>query len=87
MVNDAALLVHVNPKLVKVETTVMKAVIGTLVLLMATNAGILPVPLAGRPMEGFELVQLKTEPGGIPEKETALVVAPLQTTIFETENI
>ena len=51
--------------------------------LVAVKLAILPVPLAARPMEGSELVQLNTVPGGVvtePVKVTAAVGAPLQTT-------
>lgn len=40
---------------------VMLAVTGEVVLLIAVKGGILPVPLAGRPMEGWSFVQLITE--------------------------
>jgi len=41
-----------------VGVTVMVAVIGALVVLVAVKAGILPVPLAARPIAGLLFVQL-----------------------------
>ena len=46
------------PQPVAVGVTVMVAVIGAAVPLVATKLGILPVPLAGRPIAGLLLVQL-----------------------------
>ena len=60
-----------------VGVTVMVAVIGALVVLVAVNDGILPVPLAASPMAVLLLVQLYTDPGGRPLNTTAVVVAPL----------
>jgi len=45
--------------------TVIVAVMGELELLTAVNAGILPFPLAARPISGFELLQLIVAPGGV----------------------
>ena len=45
--------------------TLMVAIMGELELLIAVNAGILPFPLAARPISGFELLQLIVAPGGV----------------------
>ena len=47
---------------------------------MAVNEGILPVPLAARPIVGSVFVQLNTVPATEPVKVTGAVGAPLQTT-------
>lgn len=67
------------PQPVDVGVTVMVAVIGALVLLVAVKAGILPVPAAANPMAVLLLVQLYTDPGGNPLNTTGAVVAPLHT--------
>lgn len=59
--------------------TVIVAVIGVLVKLIAVKDKISPVPLATRPMEGSLLVQLKLLPLTAPVKLTVVVEAPLQT--------
>ena len=57
--------------------TVIVAVTGALVKLIAVNDAISPLPLAARPMEGLLLVQLKEVPLTEPVKATAFVGAPL----------
>lgn len=59
--------------------TVIVAVIGAAVALVAIKPGILPVPDAASPMAVLLLVQLYTVPGTDPVKLTAAVVDPLQT--------
>ena len=54
--------------------TVIVAVIGLLVLFIALNEGILPVPLAAKPMPGVSLTQLYV--AAVPLKLTGEVVAP-----------
>lgn len=56
----------------------MVAVTGVLPVLVAVNDGTLPVPLAGRPIEGSELVQSKVPPAGVLVKLAAATVPPLQ---------
>ncbi len=56
--------------------TVMVAVTGALPVLIAVKDAMLPVPLAGSPMDGLLFVQLYTVFGNGPEKLTALVDAP-----------
>ena len=56
--NEAGLPVQVNPVLVKAGVVVMVAVTGALVVLVAVNDEIFPVPAAARPMEVLELTQL-----------------------------
>ena len=66
------------PEQVKcVGVTIIIAVTGALPVLTAVNAAIFPVPLAGKPIEGLLLVQMKTVFANEPVKFTALVVAPL----------
>ena len=60
--------------------TVIVAITGELVALVAVNAAILPVPLAARPIDVVLFVQLNTVPGGVPEKVIVVVEAPLHTT-------
>jgi len=46
--------------------------------LVAVNAGILPVPLAARPMDVLLFAQLKVTPDGVPDKLFAGTDTPLQ---------
>ena len=57
----------------------MVATTGDVPLFTATKEGILPVPLAARPMPGVVLVQLYVTPTGVPVKVIAAVLPPLQT--------
>ena len=57
--------------------TVIVAVTGALVALMAVNAGIFPLPEAAKPIDALLFVQLKVLPPTAPEKVIRLVVAPL----------
>ena len=50
--------VHVIPELVNSGVTVMVAVIGAVVVLVAWNERISPVPLLARPIKVLVLVQL-----------------------------
>jgi hypothetical protein len=59
-----------------VGVTVIVAVIGELVALVATKLGILPVPLAANPIEVLLFVQLNVVPATAPVKVTAVVLAP-----------
>ena len=52
---------------------------GAAVGLVATKDGMLPVPVAARPMDGLLLVQLKTVPTTNPIKLMGVVGYPLQT--------
>jgi len=63
-----------------VGVTVMVAVMGALVVLVAVNTGIFPVPLAARPIAVLLLVQLKLVLLTAPVKLMALVVAALHNT-------
>jgi hypothetical protein len=56
--------------------TTIVAVTGAPVLLMAVNAAMLPVPLAGSPIEGVSLVHVK--PVAVPLNDTVVVLLPLQ---------
>ena len=62
--------------------TVMVVVTGAALLFTALNEAMFPVPLAGRPIEGVLLVQVKLLP--VPVKLTAVVAAPLFTVWFGT---
>lgn len=72
--------VHVVPPLVYDGVIVIVAVTGEPVALVAVNAGILPVPLAPRPMDGVLFVQLYEVPATGPLIVTAAVEVLLQTT-------
>jgi hypothetical protein len=65
-----------------VGITVMVAVTGLLPVLVAVNASTLPVPLATRPIDGSELVQVYVAPAGVLVKLAAGTVALLHTVIF-----
>ncbi len=60
-----------------VGVTVIVAVTAALLLLTAVKAGIFPLPLAAKPMDGLLLIQLNEVLATDPEKLMALVVAPL----------
>ena len=70
-------LTAVPPQPVDDGVTVMVAVIGAVVLLVAVKLAMLPVPDAASPMAVLLLVQLYVEPGGNPLNTTADVDAPL----------
>jgi len=78
--------VQVTPPLVKLGVTVIVATTGALVALRAVNAGTLPDPFAGRPMDGVLLVQLYTTVTPVlgVVKLTAVVRVLLHTTWFAT---
>jgi hypothetical protein len=57
--------------------TVIVAITAALVILIAVNVGMLPVPVAAKPIDVLLFVQLKTVPETAPVKATMLVVAPL----------
>ena len=57
--------------------TVMVATCVVGLVFCVTNAAILPVPLAARPILGLLFVQLKEVPGKEPVKVTAAVNSPL----------
>ena len=59
MVNVIAVPTQLTPAFVYVGVTVMVAVIGAVVALVATKDPILPVPLAAKPIDGVLLTQLK----------------------------
>ena len=58
MVNVLLIPVQLTPPLMKVGVTVIVAVTGVVPLFTAVKEGILPVPLAARPIAGVLLVQL-----------------------------
>lgn len=57
--------------------TVMVAITGALVVFVAVNDGIFPLPLAAKPMEVLLFVQLNPVPLTAPVKFIALVIALL----------
>jgi hypothetical protein len=81
MVNVFAGPVQVTPPITYSGVTVMVPTIGAAVLLVAVNEGILPEPLAAKPMAVLLFVQLNVL--AAPVKLTAAVEAPLHTTWFE----
>ena len=67
-----------------VGVTVIVAVIGAAVLLVAVKLGIFPWPLAASPILVLLLVQLNIVPATVPVKFTAAVAAPLQSVWLTT---
>ena len=63
-----------------VGVTVMVAVMGALVALVAVNEGIFPVPFAPKPIAGFEFVHVKVPPVGVLTKFVAATLSLLHTT-------
>ena len=62
--------------------TVIVAVTGSAELFVAENEGVFPVPLATRPIEGVEFVQVKVVPGVVLVNAEAATVVALQTVMF-----
>ena len=58
MVNVREVPTQLTPLFVNVGVTVIYATTGVVVLLVATNVGIFPVPLAAMPIDGALFVQL-----------------------------
>jgi hypothetical protein len=77
-------VVVVGVTVVNTGVTVIVAVTGAAVALVATKLGMLPVPLAARPIDGVLLTQLKVVPGVELVKFTAVVGELLQTVWFGT---
>ena len=75
---------QVTPPKVALGVTVINAITGAFVTLVAVKAGILPTPLSANPMLGVLLIQLYTAVPIEPLKLTAVVVAPLHTTWLAT---
>lgn len=87
MVNCMGVPVQVTPFAVNEATTEKVAVIGPVEVLVAVNAGTLPVPLVGKvPMSGVGTVldQEKTAPGVLLVKTTDGTAEPAQYVIFDT---
>lgn len=76
MVKLTAAPVQITPPLLKVGVTVIVATTGNGVALLATKAGILPVPLTPKPIEGLLLVQLYSVPATAPVNTTGVVELP-----------
>lgn len=66
----------------KVGVTEIVEVTGTVPVLTAVNAGVLPDPLPANPIDVFELVQVKVAPAGVEVKLEAAIPVPLQVVIF-----
>ena len=58
IVNVIDVPTQLTPPLVNVGVTVMVAVTGELLVLLAVNVGMFPLPLAARPMDAVLLIQL-----------------------------
>lgn len=65
-----------------VGVTVIVAVMLDVPPFVAVKAGVLPDPLAARPIAGLELVQVKVPPAGKLLNELAATVDPAQTVMF-----
>lgn len=65
---------QVSPAFVYDGVIVIVAVTGAVPLLIAVKAGMLPAPLAARPMAVFEFVHVNTVPGTVPVGVTAVVI-------------
>ncbi len=79
IVKVIGLPVQVIPPFVIDGVTVMVAITGVVLVFIAVNAAMLPVPIAARPILGVLFVQLKITPCGVPENITATDGKPLQT--------
>ena len=82
IVNVTAVPLHVMPALVNSGVTVIVAVTGAPVLLIAVKDGTVPLPDAARPIDVLLLDQLYTVPGTGPLIVTAAVDVPLHTVWF-----
>ena len=69
---------HDTPPFVYVGVIVIVELIGVLPVLVVTNDGMFPVPLAANPIAVLELVQLYTVPGTKPVGVTTVVLPPTQ---------
>ena len=58
IVNVIDVPTQLTPPLVNVGVTVMVAVTGELLVLLAVNVGMFPLPLAARPIDAVLLIQL-----------------------------
>src|SRR2546426_927353 len=76
MVNEFGAPSQVFPAFVKCGVTVILAVTGAVPLLTAVKGGILPLPLAGRPMPGVSFAHVNDV--AFPVKFTGADIAPLQ---------
>ena len=78
MVNVIGAPEHDTLPFVYVGVMVIVELIGVLPVLVVTNDGMFPVPLAANPIAVFELVQLYTVPGTKPVGVTTVVLPPTQ---------
>jgi hypothetical protein len=85
IVNVVGVPVHVTAPLVYEGVTVIVAVTGDAVALVAVNEPILPVPFAANPIDVVLFVHVYTVPITDPVKFTAAVDAPLHTVWLVTE--
>jgi hypothetical protein len=84
IVNVRGVPVHSVPPFKKLGVTVIVAVTGAFVVLIAVNEAMLPLPLAPSPIEVLLFVHVYTVPVTAPLKATAVVAAPLQSVWFDT---
>ena len=84
MLKLTGLPVQVTPSPVNDGVTVIVAVAAVIPIFSAVNELILPFPLAGKPMEGLELVQAKEVPATEPVNAIDEVAPPLHVTWFAT---
>ena len=75
MVYDAEVPVHPLAE----GVTEIDATMGEVLVFVAVNAGILPVPLAANPIAGLELVHVKVAPGVVLVKVADGIIVPVQT--------
>jgi len=80
IVNVSTLPKHVTPPKVYSGVTVMVATTGDAVAFVATNAGMLPVPLPPKPIDVLSFVHLKAV--AVPLKFTTVVPVPAHTSWF-----
>ena len=82
MVKVAESPAHVIPPFVRLENTFIVAVMGVVPALVAVNAGILPVPLAPRPIPVLLFVQVYTAPDTGPLTVVAATEDPAHITLL-----
>ena len=75
-------VIGVPAQVVKVGVTVIVPVIAADVVLVAVNAGALPVPLAVKPIAVFEFVHANMAPFGVLANADAAMDAPVHTVML-----
>ena len=82
MVKVAESPAHVIPPFVRLENTFIVAVMGVVPALVAVNVGILPIPLAPRPIPVLLFVQVYTAPDTGPLTVVAATEDPAHITLL-----